>query len=62
MACESAMDETSEGLRSEIAHLRRLAAGVTDQQVRDAIAKMIEELEQRRLHSVSAAGSAILAA
>jgi hypothetical protein len=56
------MDETSEGLRSEIAHLRRLAAGVTDQQVRDAIAKMIEELEQRRLHSVSAAGSAILAA
>jgi hypothetical protein len=41
------MDETSEGLRSEIAHLRRLAAGVTDQQVRDAIAKMIEELEQR---------------
>ena len=41
------MDETSEGLRSEIAHLRRLAAGITDQQVKDAIAKMIEELERR---------------
>jgi hypothetical protein len=41
------MDETSEGLRSEIAHLRRLAAGVTDQQVKDAIAKMIAELERR---------------
>ena len=41
------MDETSEGLRSEIAHLRRLAAGVTDQRVKDAIEKMIEELERR---------------
>jgi hypothetical protein len=41
------MDETSEGLRSEIAHLRRLATGVTDQQVKDAIAEMIDELERR---------------
>jgi hypothetical protein len=43
------VDETSEGLRSEIAHLRRLAAAVTDQQVKDAITKMIAELEQRLL-------------
>jgi hypothetical protein len=41
------MDETSEGLRSEIAHLRRLSSGVTDQRVKDEIAKMIEELERR---------------
>jgi hypothetical protein len=41
------MDETPLGLRAEIAHLQHLAEGVTDQQVKDGIAKMIEELEQR---------------
>ena len=34
-------------LRAEIQHLQRLAAGVTDPQVREAIATLIEELERR---------------
>jgi polyhydroxyalkanoate synthesis regulator phasin len=41
------MDETPQGLRDRIAHLRQLADSITDRQVIDAIAKMIEELEQR---------------
>jgi hypothetical protein len=41
------MDETPKGLRARIAHLQHLADGLTDRQVKDAIAKMIEELEQR---------------
>ena len=41
------MDDTPKGLRARIAHLRQLADGVTDRQVKDAIAKMIEELERR---------------
>jgi hypothetical protein len=41
------MDETPKELRARIAHLQQLADGVTDRQVKDAIAKMIGELEQR---------------
>ena len=41
------MDETPQGLRDRIAHLHQLSEGVTDRQVKDAIAKMIVELEQR---------------
>jgi peptide subunit release factor 1 (eRF1) len=41
------LDETPQGLRDRLARLRRLADGVTDQQVKDAIAQMIEELELR---------------
>jgi hypothetical protein len=41
------MDETPQGLRARAARLRWLADGVTDQQVKDAIATMIAELEQR---------------
>ena len=43
----SIMDETPQGLRDRIAHLHQLYEGVTDRQVKDAIAKMIEELERR---------------
>jgi hypothetical protein len=39
--------ETPAEVRAEIEHLRRLADSVTDHQVRDAIRKMIAELEQR---------------
>ncbi len=41
------MEETPHELRDRIAHLHRLAEGVTDRQVKDAIPTMIEELEQR---------------
>ena len=41
------MDDTPKGLRARIAHLRQLADGVTDRQVKDAIAGMIGELERR---------------
>ena len=41
------MDDTPEELRARIARLLRLAGGVTDRQVKDAIAKRIMDLEQR---------------
>jgi hypothetical protein len=41
------MDETPQVLRDRIAHLLRLADGVTDRQIKDAIAEMIAELEYR---------------
>jgi hypothetical protein len=52
------VDETADGLRAEIDHLRRLIQLVTDAQVRAEIQKMIEELEQRlrELDCVSVAG------
>jgi hypothetical protein len=40
-------DETPQGLRERIAHLRQLAGALTDQQMKDAIAEMLEELELR---------------
>jgi hypothetical protein len=43
-----AMDETPKAATlREIAHLRRLAGGVMDQKMRDAIAKLIEQLENK---------------
>ena len=45
------MDKTPRELRARITHLHQLADGVSDQQVKDAIAKMIDELEQR-LHEL----------
>jgi hypothetical protein len=42
------MDETPKGTTlREIARLRRLAGGVMDQKMRDAIAKLIEGLEKK---------------
>jgi hypothetical protein len=41
------MDETPQGLRDRIDHLRQLADALTDQQAKEAIEDMIEELERR---------------
>ena len=41
------MDETPQGLRARVTHLRELAEALTDQQTKEAIEDMIEELEQR---------------
>jgi hypothetical protein len=40
-------DETPEELRARVTHLRQLADALTDQQTKEAIEDMIEELEQR---------------
>jgi hypothetical protein len=40
-------EETPETLRAEIEHLSRLAKGVTDEHVLNAIRQMVEDLERR---------------